>query len=81
MANVFDTINYSLVKQLERLDAIDPASDEGKAEITRAQAVKEVCDTAIDNANATVAAMSAINRITGAVSASQMPALLGGADA
>lgn len=81
MANTFDMINNSLIQQLERLDDIDPASDEGKAEIARAQAVKDVCATAIDNANATVAAMGAIHRITGQVAATQMPALLGGADA
>lgn len=81
MANTFDMINNSLIQQLERLDDIDPGSDEGKAEIARAQAVKDVCATAIDNANATVAAMGAIHRITGAVSATQMPALLGGANA
>lgn len=77
MANTFDMINNSLLRELEKLDDIDPSTDEGKAEIARAQAVKEVCATAIDNANSTVHAINAIAKMTGSMSAVEMPSLLG----
>ena len=36
MASTFDMVNNALMRQLERLDDIDPSSDEGKQEIARA---------------------------------------------
>ena len=78
MANTFDMVNNALMRSLEKLDELDPSSDEGKAEIERAKAVKDTCMAAVANANATVAAMGAIHSISG--TAIPTPALLGGGE-
>lgn len=78
MANTFDMTNNALMRELERLDGIDPTTDDGKAEIARAKAVREVCNSAIANANATVHAMNMMGTVTGGMDRALMPALLGG---
>ena len=78
MASTFDMVNNALMRQLERLDDIDPSSDEGKQEIARAKAVNETAVAAIENANATVSALKAMSTLT--TQPIRMPALLGGGD-
>lgn len=78
MASTFDMVNNALMRQLERLDDIDPSSDEGKQEIARAKAVNETAVAAIENANATVSALKAMSTLT--TQPIHMPALLGGVD-
>ncbi len=78
MSNTFDMINNALMRELERLDDINPATEAGRAELERAKTVREVCAAGIENANATVNAMSMLHRVTkGSISLSAMPALMG----
>ena len=77
-ANTFDMVNNALLRQLERLDEINPASDDGKAEIARSQAVTATCLAAVDNANSTVNALKAIHNING--TPMPTPKLFGGID-
>lgn len=78
MSNTFDMINNALMRELERLDDINPATEAGRAELARAKTVREVCAAGIDNANATVNAMSMLHRVTkNGISLSSMPALMG----
>lgn len=75
MANVFDSVNYSLLKTLERLDEIDPSSEAGKAEIARSKAICETCTCAVENANSTINALRTMQNVYG--TEMPKPALLG----
>lgn len=77
--NMFDMVNNTLMRELERLDEVDPKSDEGKAEVERAKAVHLISTAAISNASTTVTAMNAVCRVTGKLmSERDVPRLLGG---
>lgn len=76
--NTFDMINNALMRELERLDEINPSTKDGQAEIERARALKETCMAAVDNAKTTVQAISTMSRITKQKVA--VPRMLGGSD-
>lgn len=76
MSNMFDMVNNALMRELEKLDNVDPSTDAGRAEIDRAKALHAVAATAIDNARVTVSAIGAVSELCGTAPAS-LPALLG----
>lgn len=67
MASTFDMVNNALMRELERLDEANPATEEGRAEIERAKAVHSIGTAATANARTAVEAMRSIQDMTGAV--------------
>ena len=67
MSNVYDVVLDQLTEQLERLGRIDVSTDEGKAEMKRAQELRCVAAGAVDAANSKRDTIMALHEITGQV--------------
>ena len=68
MRGTFDNINYALMRQLERLDAIeDVTTKEARAELERSKGITSTCLAMVENVNASINAMKAVQSATGRV--------------